>query len=97
MSTYAELKSQAEELLKQANELRDQERGRVLADVRQVIDEWGFTVNELGFRRGRASRTRLPAKYRDPLTGKEWCGKGAMPRWLSAYLDAGHTREQYLI
>lgn len=95
MTSYIELEQQAKALLEQANAIRQQERAAVLADTRRVIDEWRFTVRELGMARGR--RTALPAKYRDPNTGKEWCGRGAMPKWLSAHLEVGHTKEQFLI
>lgn len=95
MTSYIELEQQAKELMEKANAIRQQERAAVLADTRRVIDEWKFSVRELGMTRGR--RTSLPMKYRDPNTGKEWCGRGAMPKWLSAHLAVGHTKEQFLI
>ena len=96
MTSYYDLKQQAAELLRQAEELRASERNKVLADVRESVAEWNFTVSELGLK-AKAVRVKLPAKYRDPETGKEWCGKGAMPKWLSAYLSVGHTKDQFLI
>lgn len=96
MTTYIELKMQADELMRQAEALRAEERNEVIASVRETVTDWKITAAELGFKGAREKR-KLPAKYRDPVSGKEWCGKGAMPRWLSAYLEAGHTREQYLI
>lgn len=98
MSSYAELKQRADELLQQAEELRAVERAEVLSQTRDVIAEWAFTSSELGFRQnGSVKKPKLPAKYRDPHTGKDWCGKGAMPRWLVDHLRAGHTKEQFLI
>jgi len=98
MSDYYELKKQAEELLKQADALRERERMSVLQAVRSEITEWQFTVVELGLKPSRADkRSRLPIKYRDPDSGKEWCGRGAMPKWLAQHLSRGHTREQFLI
>ena len=98
MATYTELKQQAEELMKQAEELRADERNAVLAEVRSVVAEWNFTYAELGFKKGGAvKKAKLPALYRDSSTGKEWCGRGAMPKWLSAHIHAGATKEQFLI
>lgn len=96
MTNYYELKEQAAELLRQAEELRASERNKVLADVRESVAEWNFTATELGLK-AKAVKVKLPAKYRDPNTGKEWCGRGAMPKWLAAHLSVGHTKEQFLI
>lgn len=96
MSTYSELKLQAEELLKQAEAIRAEERVHVVQSVRDLIVEWNITASDLNMKATKA-RKKLPAKYRCPNTGNEWCGKGAMPRWLSSYLQAGHTKEQFLV
>lgn len=95
MSSYQELKEQASELLRQAEQLRAEERNRVLSDVRTSVVEWNFTVAELGLKSGKPARPKLPAKYRDPATGNEWCGRGAMPKWLKDALAAGHTKDQF--
>ena len=96
MTTYYELKEQAAELMRQAEELRADERNAVLQSVRASVAEWGFTATELSLK-AKAVKTMRPAKYRDSSTGKEWCGRGAMPKWLAAHLEVGHTKEQFLI
>lgn len=96
MTTYMELKMQADELMRQAEALRAEERNPVIASVRETVAEWKITAAELGLKNGKEKR-KLPAKYRDPNSGKEWCGRGAMPHWLAAYIQAGHTKEQFLI
>lgn len=97
MSTYFELKAQADELMKQAEALRADERNAVIASVRDAVAEWKLTAAELGLKNGAKEKRKLPAKYRDPNTGKEWCGRGAIPHWLGTHLQAGHTKEQFLI
>lgn len=97
MSTYAELKEQAAELLRQAEELRAAERGSVVQSVREAVMEWNITINELGLKNGKPVRAKLPAKYRDPASGKEWCGRGAMPRWMSGALAKGYTKDQFAV
>lgn len=98
MSSYQELKEQAAELLRQAEELRAVERQSVLQNVRETVSEWGFTLSELGVKNGKSEkRTRLPAKYRDPVTGKEWCGRGAMPKWMSVQVHSGASKDEFRI
>lgn len=98
MATYTELKQQAEELMKQAEELRADERNAVLAEVRKEVAEWNFTYSELGFKKnGSVKKAKRPALYRDHHTGKEWCGRGAMPKWLSAHIQAGASKDQFRI
>lgn len=96
MTTYMELKMQADELMRQAEALRAEERNAVIASVRETVAEWKITAAELGLKNGKEKR-KLPAKYRDPNSGKEWCGRGAMPHWLASHLEIGHTKEQFLI
>jgi H-NS histone family len=36
-------------------------------------------------------------KYRDPVTGDTWSGRGRMASWLKRKIDAGEDREKYLI
>lgn len=97
MSNYQELKEQAAELLRQAEELRASERQNVLTEVREAVAEWSFTLTELGLRGGKVEKKKLPAKYRDPVTGKEWCGRGAMPKWMSVQVHSGASKDEFRI
>jgi DNA-binding protein H-NS len=41
---------------------------------------------------------KVPPKYRNPKNRAEtWAGRGATPRWLRAYLKAGHKLEEFAI
>ncbi|MEY2655983.1 MAG: hypothetical protein RLZZ524_3011 [Pseudomonadota bacterium] len=42
---------------------------------------------------------RLPAKYRDELTGSTWSGRGLMPTWLKVALsnDPGRKLDDFLV
>jgi DNA-binding protein H-NS len=99
MSSYQELKEQANELLRQAEELRAGERNEVLIAVRNTVAEWGFTANEIGFKPSKDDKTakkHLPAKYRN-ADGKEWCGRGAAPLWLRNAIANGANKNDFLI
>ena len=41
---------------------------------------------------------KVPPKYRNPKNHEEtWAGRGATPRWLRAYVKAGHKLEEFAI
>ena len=41
---------------------------------------------------------KVPPKYRNPKNRAEtWAGRGATPRWLRAYIKAGHKLEEFAI
>lgn len=97
MNNYRDLEEHANELLRQAKELRDADRGNALDDVKAFIAEWGFTADELGFKLKGEKKAKLPAKYKNPLTNETWCGRGAMPNWMSEYIKSGASKSDYLI
>ena len=89
MATYQELKAQADALIKQAEEIRKQENKDLIIELRAVIREHGITADQLGFApAGKGSRKTAPAKYRDPITGKTWSGRGRTPLWLDGPREA---------
>ncbi|KON79318.1 H-NS histone family protein [Azoarcus sp. PA01] len=104
MSTYQEILAQIEALKQQAEEIRQAEITGVIADIRQKIADYNLSAADLGF--GGAARAVKPAtgkrgavkaKYRNPATGASWSGRGVMPKWLKAELDAGKAKEAFLI
>ncbi len=103
MTTYAELQQKIAELQSQAEELRKRELAEIIADVKQKIAAYGLSAADLGLQSGRESaapqkaKSTLKAKYRDPATGETWVGRGATPKWMRAYLDAGRNKDEFLI
>lgn len=57
MSSYKELKSQAEDLMRQAEAARKTEIGAAIADIKEIMSTYGITLEALGSpaktRRGR--------------------------------------------
>jgi hypothetical protein len=39
----------------------------------------------------------VKAKYRDPVTGDTWAGRGRMARWLKIKQDTGEDIEKYRV
>lgn len=92
MASYEELKAQADAILKQAEEIRKQENRETIADIKAIIREKGITAEQLGFApAGKGSRKPAAAKYRDPVSGATWAGRGRTPKWLNG------SREQYAL
>ena len=56
------------------------------------------TVNKAAGKRGpsKSAGTVVAPKYRGP-NGETWTGRGLMPRWLSALVASGKTKEQFAI
>jgi DNA-binding protein H-NS len=99
MSSYKELLSQIEMLRQQAESQRKAEIANVVEDIRAKMQHYGINLSDLGLA-GRGSRSkgaRVAAKYRNPITGDTWTGRGKMPRWLQSEVNAGKRREDFLI
>jgi len=105
MRSYAELKSQGEALLLQAEELRKQELLRVVAEIRQRMAEYGVTIEDItGVRKRKSSRRYNEphsldkgVQYRGP-NGECWSGGvGRKPRWVEDILAKGGDLESYRV
>lgn len=44
-----------------------------------------------------ATRASAAAKYRDPVTGETWSGRGRMATWLANKVRAGEPLESFLV
>jgi DNA-binding protein H-NS len=109
MSTYRNVKAQIAKLEKQAADLYKKEVAGVAAKVRALIDEYGLTVEHLGLTgktakaAAKTRRTKAAAKpagvpkYRDPVSGKTWTGKGKAPGWIHEGLKQGKSKDDFLI
>ena len=93
-SSYKEITAQIEKLTKQAEQVRAKELETVIAQIHQVMGDYGITAADLGFK-GSATRNRRKTssaapKFRDPETGVTWSGRGRAPSWI-----AGKDRSKY--
>lgn len=75
-------------------ELLESKRKDVLKEIKQAIQIYGFTVNELGL--SGSSKKRQP-RYANPNdTNQTWSG-GARPKWLKEYIAGGGKLEDCLV
>ena len=106
LSTYIELKAQAEALMAQAEVARKNELAEVIQGIKAKIKEFGLTAADLGLggsvaaapRKAAAkSKSTAPAKYRGP-NGELWAGGlGRKPEWVRTVLAEGKNIDDYLI
>ncbi len=101
--TYAQIQNQIAKLQADAEKARREELGAVIAKVRQDIEIYGITSQDLfggsgrksGKTKGKASAKSDQAKYADG-TGNVWVGRGPRPQWLRDALTAGKKLEEFL-
>jgi DNA-binding protein H-NS len=100
MATLQELIAQKEALDKLIQETRQTELAEAINKVKSLVSDFGLTQEDIfGTSRGprkakaeKTEKTKVAAKYRDPITGKEWSGRGLAPKWLQ-----GKDKADFLI
>lgn len=95
--SYKDIVKQIQELQKQADKLKAEERSKVLHEVREQIAAFQFTAAELGLK-GKASLAgkKAPIRYKDD-NGNTWSGRGHQPRWLKMAIANGRMLEDFLV
>ncbi|KVW77443.1 H-NS family nucleoid-associated regulatory protein [Burkholderia ubonensis] len=78
---YFELKTQLSDLQQRVDKAREALKKDAIARIREEMAEFGITPADLGGRRGR-TLPKPPAKYRDPVSGATWTGRGREPAWI---------------
>ena len=107
MSNYVELKERIAQLErerhrleKEAGQLLKNEKLNVIAELRNRMNAYGITIDELQSAKVKTApkRTRgiLPPKFADGQ-GNTWSGKGPKPQWILNALACGKSMEDYRI
>lgn len=99
MTTYKELLNQRAELEKQIEAVRKEAIAAAITEARAIVIEYKLTEEDI-FSSKRITRTSITGhvaktvapKYRDPITGATWSGRGKPPLWI-----AGQDRLSFLI
>lgn len=96
MTTYKELLAQRVELEKQIEAARKDALSSAIAQVRAIVSEYELTEEDVFSKKAPrvasvGTKTVAP-KYRDPITGATWTGRGKPPLWI-----AGQDRLNFLI
>ena len=97
MTTLKDLISQRAELDQKITEYRKAEQADAIARAVAIVQEFQLVQEDIFGTRRRSTKVKsdavkIPAKFRDPVSGKEWSGRGISPRWL-----VGKNKEEFLI
>lgn len=95
--SYKELLQKREVLEREIAQARENEVSAAVAKARELVAEFGLTVQDLFPGRGAKAAITKPvskvaAKYRDPASGQTWTGRGKAPKWIE-----GQDRAPFLI
>jgi DNA-binding protein H-NS len=84
MPTLSELIAQQAEISKQIEEIRQLERKNAITQILKLISDYDLTQDDLfnSLNKAKKITTKSPAMYRDPVSKKEWTGKGQAPGWM---------------
>jgi len=98
MATLQELIAQKEALEAEIATTRQRELADAIAQVKSLVEANGLTATDIfgtGARRAKSGEKKtgkVAAKYKDPISGATWSGRGLAPKWL-----AGKNKEDYAI
>jgi len=101
MSSLQDLLAQKADIDRQISEARRQERNEAISKVRALMAEHGLTAADLVAKtsgaRASTSGRKVAAKYRDPVSGQTWTGRGLKPKWLAAALESGKQLTDFAV
>jgi len=103
MTSLIDIQNQIAALQKQAEQIKAQEFEIAVQEIKEKMAAYGITLADLQGVKGRArkaasGKTGVPApvKFRGP-NGETWSGRGLMPRWLSALVAQGNSKDKYAV
>jgi DNA-binding protein H-NS len=94
MTTVAQLLAQKAALEAQIEAALKAENAEAIGQVKAMIAEHGLTQQDIfgGAKRGRKASGLVAPKYKDPISGATWTGRGKAPKWIE-----GKDRSSFLI
>ncbi len=95
MASYQELIAQIEGLKREAEDARKQEMAGAVAQIKSIMAQFGIDPSDLFPARGVKGK-RAPSgivKYRDPVSGSGWSGRGRRPGWVGELEAQGKSIE----
>lgn len=81
MSTYEELLAQRKILEQQIAVAHKAAAAQALDEVHALVAKFGFTAQQVF--PWKPTPKKAQAKYRDPVTGATWSGRGREPKWIA--------------
>lgn len=106
MSSYQDLLAQKVALAKQAAELNRKlaeaqkaAKAGVIVQIKDLMAEHDLIAADLGSSSGEkksgGTGAKVAPKYRNPVTGATWTGRGLKPKWIAAAIESGKKIENF--
>lgn len=83
--SYQDYQKEIAELQKKAEEARRAELTGAITQIKSLMAQFNLSIKDLKLKDGKVSRApgkAVAAKYRDPITGETWSGRGRSPAWV---------------
>lgn len=98
MSTYQEIQDRIKELQKQAEEAKRNECKEQINKIKAIMAAYDISIDMIA----KTSANKLPSKakpkYRNPVSGETWSGRGKMPLWMKSEVTKNNKqKEDFLI
>ena len=96
---YPELVRLRDLIVAECDEKAEAAKANLIAETQRKFEQLGLSFDEvMATQKKRQRKERAPAvpKYRSP-EGREWSGRGPIPKWIRELEEAGGNREDYLI
>jgi len=90
---YEEIQAKIADLQAQAERVKREEKQQAIDAARAMISSYGITAKDLGLDKAPKGKAgpkpggKIPPKYRDPVSGVLWSGRGKTPRWFNGSFD----------
>jgi DNA-binding protein H-NS len=103
-NALSELLAQKAALEQQIADVQREQRSEAVGKVKALMAEYGLTVADISSKtiaaptkRAGGPTGKVAAKYRHPVTGDTWSGRGLKPKWLAAALAEGKALTDFTI
>ena len=101
MASLSDLIAQKDALERQIREAQSSAKANAISQARKLMSEHGLTAADLAAptekKQGVRQGSKVAPKYRDPMSGSTWTGRGLKPKWLAAALESGKTIQDFAI
>lgn len=99
--SLSDLIAQKDALERQIREAQSQVKAEAVKQVHQLMAEHGLTAADLvvatSKKNGVKQGSKVAPKYRDPISGATWTGRGLKPKWLAQALQGGKALADFAI
>ena len=89
-----DLKSLKKDVERAIADFQKRKRNEAMKEMQAVAKKHGLSLDEIVSGKGKARKSKSPAKYRNPTNkDQQWSGRGRQPAWFKSALAAGKKPE----